>query len=107
MNREQDLADQIHTDLMQMIPKEYHEDMVVSCSIHETNSGIEYTKTKVTITSKKPSAIIGKSGWIIKILCEYVEKKYRTQISLGVKEKKYGMQDEVVSVLSYSQVSIK
>ena len=107
MNREEDLADQIHIDLMQMIPTALHEDINVSCSIHETNSGKEYTKTRVTITSKKPSAIIGKGGWIIKILCEYVEKKYRTQISLGVKEKKYGMQDEVVSVLSYSQVSIK
>ena len=107
MNREQDLADQIHIDLMQMIPKEYHEDIDVSCSYHETNSGHEYTKTKVTITSKKQSAVIGKRGWIIRILCEYVEKKYRTQISLGVKDKKYGMQDEVVGVLSFAQVSIK
>ena len=94
MNREQDLADQIHVDIMQMIPKEFHDKIEVVCSYHEATSGArEYSKTKIIITSKKPTAIIGRGGWIIKILSEYVEKKYRTQVSIGVKEKKYELEE--------------
>ena len=106
MNREQDLADQIHVYLMQQIPAELQKDIKVSCSIHETNSGKEYTKTKITITTNRPAALIGRSGWICKLMCEALELRYHTQVSMGIKQMKIGMADEIVGVLSFSKCMV-
>jgi ribosomal protein S3 len=106
MNREEDLADQVHVYLMQMIPVELQKSIKVNCSIHETNSGKEYSKTKITITTSRPSSLIGRSGWICKLICEVLELRYHTQVSVGIKEFNAFRADEIVGVLSFSKCMV-
>jgi len=39
-------------------------------------------------------------------MCEALELRYHTQVSMGIKQMKIGMADEIVGVLSFSKCMV-
>ena len=80
-----DKADEMKVFLMQTIPREYFEDIQIEC----LPSGKGGFVAKVDVVTKAQKYLIGRNGWILKIVVELLEEKFKPyRVSMSLKKVK-------------------
>jgi len=80
-----DKADEMKVFLMQTIPREYFEDLSIQC-LPSAKGGFV---AKVDIKTKSARFLIGRNGWILRLIVELLEEKFKPyQVSISLKRTK-------------------